>query len=160
MQTHEHYEELCALAAIGQLAPEEHQELIAHLQACDLCKRAGDDFAVILDQLPSATPPDDSGDTEELLSESYRQKFLQKAAAAGVRFTPEVTGSARKLSFALPFGRKWQLLAFAAAVSGMLAIATFIGTSRFRDINRQIARSSPAQTGVGPTVSPEPRSQF
>ena len=91
MPMHEHYEELCALAAIGQLSPEEHQELVAHLQACDLCKRAGDDFAVILDQLPSATPPDDSGDTEELLSESYRQKFLLKAAAAGVRFTPEVT---------------------------------------------------------------------
>ena len=96
MPMHEHYEELCALAAIGQLSPEEHQELVAHLQACDLCKRAGDDFAVILDQLPSATPPDDSGDTEELLSESYRQKFLLKAAAAGVRFTPEVTDSARR----------------------------------------------------------------
>ena len=158
MQTHEHYEELCALAAIGQLSPEEHQELVVHLRACDLCKRAGDDFAVILDQLPSATPPDDSGDTEELLSESYRQKFLQKAAAAGVRFTPEVTGSARRLSFAS--GRKWQLLAFAAAVSGMLAIATLIGTSRFRDINHQMSRSSPAQTGIGPTVTPGPRSQL
>jgi hypothetical protein len=160
MQTHEHYEELCALAAIGQLSPEEHQELSAHLRACDLCRRAGDDFAVILDQLPSATPPDDSGDTEELLSESYRQKFLQKAAEEGVRFTPEVTGSARMLSFALPWGRKWQLLAFAAAVSGMLAIAIFIGTSRFRDTNRQISRSSPAQAGTGPTVSPGPHSQL
>src|SRR5260370_38285335 len=105
MQTHEHYEELCALAAIGQLSADEHQELSAHLSGCGLCKRAAEDYAGILDQLPSATPPEASGDTEELLSASYRQKFLQKAVSAGARFTPEATDSARSSSCVLQVRR-------------------------------------------------------
>src|SRR5258708_32937717 len=105
MQMHEHFEELCALAAIGQLSAEEHEELLAHLRACDHCKRTEDDFALILEQLPAADPPNVSGDTEELLSESLRQKFLERAAAEGVRFTDEVTGARRRFSFRLSFCR-------------------------------------------------------
>src|SRR5260370_16150764 len=159
MQTHEHYEELCALAAIGQLSADEHQELSAHLRGCGLCKRAADDYAGILDQLPSATPPEVSGDTEELLSESYRQKFLQKAASAGARFTPEAAGLERSSSFVLRSRRKWHLLALAAAVSGMLAIATLIGTSRLHDKGRQRSAASPVQTETVTSESRAPRNQ-
>jgi len=37
MQKHEHFEELTALAAIGQLSAEEHRELLEHLRGCDGC---------------------------------------------------------------------------------------------------------------------------
>src|SRR5260221_14785073 len=89
MPMHEHFEELCALAAISQLSAEEHQELIAHLDACDRCKRAEDDFTLILDQLPAADPPNDSEDVEELLSKNYEKRFVARAAAEGIRFSVE-----------------------------------------------------------------------
>ena len=56
MQKHEHFEELIALAAIGQLSIEEHGELSEHLRGCDGCRRAGDQFDFILDQLPLPEP--------------------------------------------------------------------------------------------------------
>jgi hypothetical protein len=105
MQMHEHFEELCALATIGQLSAEEHKEFLAHLRACDRCRRTEDDFALILDQLPAAAPPNVSGDGEELLSESLRQKFIKRAMAEGVRLTDEVTRSRQEFSLRLSFWR-------------------------------------------------------
>jgi hypothetical protein len=131
MQMHEHFEELCALAAIAQLSAEEHEELLAHLRACDLCKRAEDDFALILDQLPAADPPNVSGDTEDLLSESLRQKFLERAVAEGVRFTEEVIEPRRKFSIRLSGWRsRYPRLAIAATVLSVI-IASGIAASLF-----------------------------
>src|SRR5260370_27217444 len=127
MQMHEHFEELCALAAIGQLSAEEHEELLAHLRACDHCKRIEDDFALILEQLPAADPPNVSGDTEELLSESLRQKFLERAAEVGVRFTDEVIGSRQKFSLRLSFWRRqYPRLAIAALVSSTVVVGSAV----------------------------------
>lgn len=120
MPMHDYFEELCALAAIGQLSPEEHWELVDHLRGCDACKRLSDDFALILDQLPAADPPEISGDTEDLLSQSYRTRFLAKAVADGIRFSAEASGSPRRLGWRLI--PNWRLsLAVAAAVACLVA---------------------------------------
>jgi hypothetical protein len=108
MPVHEHFEELCALATIGQLSAQEHQELLAHLRRCERCKRTEDEFTLILDQLPAVDPPNVSGDTEELLSQSYRQRFLEKAAAAGIRFTAEVADSERQHVLRFSTFSKWR----------------------------------------------------
>ncbi|MGA9306593.1 MAG: zf-HC2 domain-containing protein, partial [Candidatus Sulfotelmatobacter sp.] len=54
MSKHEQFEELCALAATGQLAPEEEQRLSDHLDACPTCRSACDEFSVILRELPTS----------------------------------------------------------------------------------------------------------
>jgi hypothetical protein len=154
MQMHEHFEELCALAAISQLSAEEHEELLAHLRACDRCKRTEDDFALILDQLPAAAPPNVSGDTEELLSGNLRQKFLERAAAEGVRFTDEVIRPRRKLSLRLPWWHSphprlaiaWTVLAvimaslFAAAL--FWEVRVFLAHSPLRELPRETRTDS------------------
>jgi hypothetical protein len=125
MQMHEHFEELCALAVISQLSAEEHQELLTHLRVCDRCKQTEDEFALILDQLPAAAPPDVSGDTEQLLGESYFQNFVNRAVAEGVRFTDQVreTKRPRSLRFAKP---RWYPVALVAAM--LLLLAALLGS--------------------------------
>ena len=44
MNTHEHYEELCALAASGQASPIEIRDLRAHLETCPTCRSVASDF--------------------------------------------------------------------------------------------------------------------
>jgi hypothetical protein len=127
MPVHEHFEELCALAAIGQLSEGEHQELLAHLPSCTLCQRAHNDFALILDQLPSAGPHSISGDTDELLSDSCRRRFLERAAGEGISFTPDAYGMTRPRSVRFTSQRMWHIAAVPVGVLCMLALAVSMG---------------------------------
>jgi hypothetical protein len=158
MQTHEHFEELCALAAIGQLSAEEYAELLAHMRACDQCKRTEDDFALILGQLPMAEPPNVSGDTEELLSESLRQKFLERAVAEGARFSDEVLRPRRTFSLRLLGLRsQYPQLAIAAVVLSVIiacgfAAALFYWTGRILVRPSMLRASQPAtRTDTAPS---------
>jgi len=127
MPTHEHFEELCALAAIGQLSEDEQQELLGHLPGCVPCQRAHDDFALILDQLPSAGPHNISGDTDELLSGSYRPKFLERASEVGICFSPEAHGRAGTVPVRFTSQRTWYIAALVTAILCMLALAVPLG---------------------------------
>jgi hypothetical protein len=161
MQMHEHFEELCALAAIGQLSSDEHEELLAHLRACDRCKRIEDDFALILDQLPAVNPPYVSGDTEELLSESLRQKFLERAVAEGVRFTDEVIRPQRKFSLRVSGWRsQYPRLAIAALVLSTVVVgsaALFIWNVNILGTHNPLPGSQMARTEIEPSKSTDPR---
>ncbi len=132
MQVHEHFEELCALALIGQLSEKEHRELLEHLTHCDLCRRASEKFAFILDQLPVAALPNNGGDTEELLSKSYREKFLRRASAEGVVFREDVSSQAQPLSLRLSFRHNRYVGAVAIAMICLLALAVAIASLFFR----------------------------
>jgi len=56
MRKHEDFEELAALAAIGQLSVEEHGDLLEHLRDCAACRRSSDQFNFIVDELPLPEP--------------------------------------------------------------------------------------------------------
>jgi hypothetical protein len=95
MADHERFEELSALAAIGQLPEAEVAEIQDHFDHCESCRSLYADFARILRcELPSI------GDRRDLASESrtlmggsnggYRQRFIARARAARIRFSPEV----------------------------------------------------------------------
>ena len=162
MQMHEHFEELCALAAIGQLSAEEHEELLAHLRACNHCKRTEDDFALILEQLPAADPPNVSGDTEEFLSESLRQRFLERAVAEGVRFTDEVIGPRQKFSLRLSFwrGQRPPFAIAAMVLSTVLASATALflwNVLMLRNHSALRGTQRAMHTEIGPSDSSGPR---
>jgi hypothetical protein len=55
MSNHEHFRELSALAAIGQLSSDEDRDLNVHLRECASCREVHADYArVIQHQLPLA----------------------------------------------------------------------------------------------------------
>jgi hypothetical protein len=93
MQTHEYYEELCALLPIGQLSAEEYQELAEHLRDCPSCRHATDDFSVILDKMPVGEADIDEKTLVALQGHSYRTRFLERAVAEGVPLSDAVTRS-------------------------------------------------------------------
>ena len=127
MQKHEHFEELIALAAIGQLSVEEHGELLEHLRGCDGCRRASNQFDFILDQLPLPESSANHRDLQQLQGASYRQRFLQRASAEGVRFTPEALGEKRR-RIATSFFRNWRpyALGVASAVAVMVVASVVV----------------------------------
>jgi len=55
MSRHDHFEELCSLAVLGEVSPEEWTELEKHLRQCPQCRVAYADFIALTDEhLPSA----------------------------------------------------------------------------------------------------------
>jgi hypothetical protein len=142
MLEHEQFEELSALAAIGQLSEGEHRELLAHLKECESCKQTRDDFAFILDQLPVADPPEVSEDSDKLLGESHRKKFLARARAGGLHFTESALNPKRSGPIFLSLPRRRRFLV-AAAVAACLAVSGMLATEIHRHpVSRKTAESS------------------
>lgn len=78
---HERFEELCALAALGQISATEYVELRSHLIACEDCRRSRRDYLEILHQhLPLLAEGEPAGSSSKvaLHESSYRQRFLQR----------------------------------------------------------------------------------
>src|SRR5216684_2962840 len=147
MRKHEHFEELTALAAIGQLSVEEHRELLEHLRGCDRCRLASDQYDFILDQLPLPEPSTNDRDLQQLQGASYRQRFLERASAEGVRFTPEARGERKRL-VATSFFRNWRpyALGVASAVA-VIVVASVILLPRV--LSRLAATRVTASTSRG-----------
>jgi hypothetical protein len=105
MPSHEHFEELCALAQVGQLSTDEYRDLQRHLKICEGCSRVAGDFAQILSQLPVTVSRSDSK-TDELRRKCSRRLFFRNAAAAGIRFTPEAIKGPGRRPFGFRFFRR------------------------------------------------------
>ena len=90
---HEYFQELCALAPIGQISETEFMELQDHIQQCEECRSAYADFIDLLhNKLPLADsilagPSERSG----LFSanSSYRERFLTRARKDGLPVSQE-----------------------------------------------------------------------
>jgi hypothetical protein len=153
MRKHEDFEELAALAAIGQLSVEEHSELLEHVRGCAACKRTSDQFNSILDELPLPDPSASDRDLQQLQGASYRQRFLERASAEGVRFTPEALGEKRRRT-ATSFFRNWRpyTLGLASAVAVMIVASAVVlpkVLSRLAVNKVAISNPTPAVTSPG-----------
>ena len=89
---HEHFEELCALAAGGLLEGAEFADFQAHMRECSQCRM---DYRE-LSSLVSRELPQAQGPFRQKLAElrakplAYsRQRFLRRARAEGIAFSPE-----------------------------------------------------------------------
>jgi hypothetical protein len=83
----EYYEELCALAAGGQISERELIELQDHLQQCGQCRSTYSDFVDLLhNKLPLADPDGDTSKLPGFFSKrsSYRERFLARARKEGI----------------------------------------------------------------------------
>jgi hypothetical protein len=99
MSGHEHYLELGALAAIGQISADEDRELTQHLLECHECRDAYSDYSAILhSHLPNASPVRFRLKKELAPTASpgdIRDRFLARARSEGADFSPEVEAVAR-----------------------------------------------------------------
>ena len=78
---HDRFEELCALAALGQISAGEYVELRTHMIACEECRRNRQDYLEILHEhlpLVAEGEPAVSSSKVTLHESSYKQRFLQR----------------------------------------------------------------------------------
>jgi hypothetical protein len=140
MPNHEYFRELCALAAIGQLSADEDEELNQHLYECESCCEANMEYAhVVQHQLPKGDPirwriksslPKAAHDSE------VRDRFLARARAEGIEFTPEVVQprrAKRRIRFWAAW--RWQAPFAAAAVVTILWMGAAIYRLKKREVS-------------------------
>ncbi|HLA11527.1 MAG TPA: hypothetical protein VJ023_13150 [Pyrinomonadaceae bacterium] len=94
---HEHFEELCALAALGQISAEDFAEFRAHLTVCAPCRTEHADYIDLLHtKLPLIDSPSGSfGKLHGLVPQrnKYKKRFLTEARKRGIDFSAEVERS-------------------------------------------------------------------
>src|SRR5260370_42668994 len=92
---HEHFEELCAAASIGQASGAELAELREHLGGCSTCQERYSEFLGLNATQYARTAREGELTREEAVSSIdstlFRERFLKKAAAEGIRFADTPT---------------------------------------------------------------------
>jgi hypothetical protein len=124
---HEHFEEICAAAAIGEASPAELAELERHSRECDACRQ---DYSECLElaarQFAAAekNPELSAQEAESCLnSERFIQRFFERAEREGITFSPGAAQDARETpACALSFRRRpaWRIPVFVAAAAVVL----------------------------------------
>jgi hypothetical protein len=133
MQKHEHYEELCALAASGQLNEQEEQDLAEHTQNCGECRGACEDFSELLRELPPVEEAVDLVALRQAEEAEYRKRFLRRARSDGRRFSPEAERGR------MPHWSRWRLLRlglfsqWAAVAAAFLLVASGLAYRKLRN---------------------------
>src|SRR5215472_2724087 len=172
---HQHFEELCSLAASGQISEPEFLELQDHLQQCAHCRSAYNDFVDLLhDKLPLADPGVvGSSKRSRFFSEdsSYRERFLTRARKEGLNISqkPSPDSVRNKLrSWFWPRFVNAQLATPAVAVLvvavGLLGYVLYKSNARYRklasdqaELNKQLSRQSGYSSSVPEeSNAPEP----
>ena len=139
---HEQFEEWCALAAAGQLSPGEQRKLSAHLEECESCRRANDEFAQVFRELPpediAADITEDRDLVRQLDANGFRERFLERATAEGHRFSPQARrGAVEKSRSGWLFPVIRPAYAWTASV---VAVAILSSAITFRFVNRSRAQ--------------------
>lgn len=131
MLKHEHFEEICAAAAIGQASPAELAELERHADECDGCRQEYFDcLSLAARQFAAAEkhPELSAVEAERCLnSERFAQRFFERAQREGITFsTVAAKDSGEAPAVSLSFRRRpvWRTPAFAAAAAALLIIST------------------------------------
>jgi len=86
LNTHEQYEELCALAASGQASQDELTDLSAHLETCPSCRSATYDFTQISAQALSQLA---AKRLRCQIPSGMTQRFMARARSEGIEMTRE-----------------------------------------------------------------------
>jgi hypothetical protein len=147
LNTHEQYEELCALAASGQASPDELTDLRSHLEDCPDCRSAAYDFSQVSAQGLSQLA------VKHLhcqIPSGMTQRFMARARSEGIEMTRE------NLPQAPATNRRW-FFATIGAVAAVFLIAGFLTIGRRKSSpvvveHRQLPASQATEPSPG-TVS-------
>jgi cell division septum initiation protein DivIVA len=154
---HEHFEELCAAAAIGQASPEELAQLELHAAECGLCESryaayvrvAAQQFAAA-DRSPVLSPQEAD---QCLNSELLTHRFFERAEKEGILFSDEVEQEVRHLP-PVSFSRRWLWWPkLRMATAAMVVVAGLLSADYVlrKDFRNRISSILPAKHEV-----PEP----
>ena len=130
LSAHQHFEELCALAMIGEISEQESARLIAHLKVCEECRAAGWEFEqIVYRQLPLAGRPPSESFAQKvrffIAGRGYRKRFAERAAQEGIHLPPSRVPHRIALAFAT---------CAAALVIGVLGYKLFESSARNREL--------------------------
>jgi len=153
MSKHEQFEEMCALAALGELSREGREELKEHLRECTLCRASLDQFSAVLNELPGIEEEFSRSAPKALRKDSgYRERFLERARGEGILFSDQAGGGVRSNRFSW----RWpdRVMGWPAVAMGALALAAFsIGHQAYTAVQRESAHSA-IQPGKGTEGTP------
>jgi hypothetical protein len=150
---HEHFEELCAAASIGQATAEELAQLEQHTSECDACRQAYFDYLNVASQefaAPRQAPSLSSRDLEEALnSELFTRRFFDRAKREGIVFSRDVD---KNTKVAAPVGalppRRLFRHGWAVAVAAGVVLAVVGSSSYFH-----LSRRSEKRQGTSPAIA-------
>lgn len=154
---HEHFEELCAAASIGQATAEELAQLEQHTSECDACCRAYLDYLNVASQefaAPKKAPALSGRDLEEALnSELFTRRFFDRAKREGIVFSSEVDKNTKTTAPVRTFAsRRLFRPGWAAAIAAGMILAVLGSSSYFhwsRRFDKTLA-AMPNSIGSGP----------
>ena len=139
----EYFEELCALAAGGQISEPEFVELQDHLRDCAECRSAYADFTDLLhDKLPLADP--ELMGPSRLASifsrnSSYRERFLARARKQGIAVSQGSWRGALRSRLEVGLSRLGYAQLLAPAMALLLVVVGVLGHSLRQSNSRYTA---------------------
>jgi hypothetical protein len=157
MVKHEHYEEICAIASIGQASGAELAELQQHLASCAECRQRYSDFMEIQASHYAVTTEDPELSASEATacidSTLMRERFFKRAESQGIVFSHAGTETLLPEPRIRLFTPKtWPVLVARAAAAMFLAGA--VGLSGYYLGGRRIRTASVTQrSSDSPSVS-------
>jgi len=140
MLRHEHFEEICAAASVGQATGEELVELEQHASECGRCKQAYFNYLNVAAQQFATAKQDPTISPkaiEECIdSELFIRRFLDRAEREGITFSRDVEETV-ELPAAIPFAFSrtvaWRMPAAAIAATLLFAALASSGYFYWRD---------------------------
>lgn len=145
LNTHEHYEELCALAASGQASADELTELRSHTEDCPTCRKIASDFMEI--SALGLAPLAEKGSRSQIPS-GMSGRFLARARSEGIGLSRKESPEKRT-----PGGHVL-VAALIAAVAAALLISAFLSLrNRKPQPRKRDLVQMPLQPKLGPSTA-------
>ncbi len=148
LNSHEHYEELCALAVSGQASQPDLMDLKAHLESCPSCRSLADDFTQVSVQGLSMLAAKRS---QCQVPSGMTQRFIARARSEGIEMSREPAVRVMKRNHSV----------LVTAMGAVAAVVLIVGILTIRKIHPSVSLASqvrpPAQqASEAPTAVPPP----
>jgi hypothetical protein len=157
MSKHEHYQEICAVASIGQASGTELAELQQHLASCAECRQRYSDFMEIQASHYAVTTEDPELNVTEATacidSALLRERFFKRAESQGIIFSHAGAESPLpepRIRFLTP--KNWPVLVMRAAAAVCLIAA--LALSGYYLGRRRQTTSVAQRSSAGPSIDP------
>ncbi len=166
--SHQHFEEMCALAVTGQLGGAQMCELDEHIGSCDSCRKFLESVAQISTQAMPLLASKHAPAGNVAPPEGMRERFLSRLAAEGTNAKDRVTPIRVLESISLPldersegdthkkelatgprpesFYRLWRSLAAVAACVVVGIGGYYAGARKLRQTPQQLMQARPSST--------------
>jgi hypothetical protein len=150
--THQRYEELCALAATGQLPEGDILAFRAHVAECSKCSALVEEFT----QTSACVAAHAAGQWSEQVPDEMTQRFVARARTQGITMSPGIAGRPTKALLG-----RWVPAGVVVAAAAALAITVAVVITTKAPFRRLSASTTIPARDVGrvevPVSTPVPR---